>query len=201
MLKCYVPNKEIHLYLYVLFWGDILKKLSSYVDEQLIRIAISTAICAILSEFVWDKLQAMTACCAVMMDTLATAKFSFKSNLNRVLATLIGAVFATLATFAANTVNIPAVTILFVVIGAVLTVIGCKLVKLPYILTRIGAIYFIVLFYTPSYQPIYLNSLFRIISVFEAGVVVALVAIVWDFIAVHIFHKERKPAEPAFGGK
>ena len=176
-----------------------MKKISNFVDDQIIRIAIAVGICALLSEFVWDKLQVMTACCAIMMDTQASAKFSFKSNLNRVYSTIIGGIFATLMTFAADALNIPVVTILFGMVGVVLTIIGCKLIKLPHMLTRIGAIYFIVLYFSPAPTPIHIYSLFRVVSTIEAGLVVTLVALVWDFVAVHIFHKERKPAEPAWG--
>ncbi|MGM9521500.1 MAG: FUSC family protein [Oscillospiraceae bacterium] len=159
-------------------------KVKTLVGHMELQIAVSVGICIILSNFVWDKIQLMTACVSVLLCTQENAKFSLRSGVTRLIITVIGASAAVLIYMLNGCINNEWISIIFVLIGVLITLAACKLAKVPPISARIGAVSFILVYFTPSASPL-TYSIYRLLSTIVGAAVVFIVAIAADLILRH----------------
>ena len=152
-----------------------MEKGKSLIGRLELEMAVAVLICTLLSTFVWNKIQIMTACISVLMCTQDSAKFSFKSGVTRTIVTVAGACTAILISLLNSLIDIHILQILIVAVGVLIAIAICKLANTPAMSTRIGAISFILVTYTPGAST-WSYGLYRILST-VVGAAVALVVV------------------------
>ncbi len=122
-----------------------------------IRIAIAVAICFLSAtacselgfkftygEMHLEILQKMTACIACLLCVQDNTKISRKAGVNRMIITAIGGIIGIGAAAADNAVGNPWFMTVLIFVGILLTLLLCKMAKVPYINARIGGVTFIL---------------------------------------------------------
>ena len=140
-----------------------MEKGKSLIGRLELEMAVAILISILLSTYVWSKIQVMTACIAVLMCTQDSAKFSFKSGVTRTIVTVAGAVMAVIASLINDHIGVLFIQILIIIACVLLAIVLCKLAKTPAISHRIGAISFILVYYTPGSSALS-YGLYRILS-------------------------------------
>ena len=118
-----------------------------------IRIAIAVVICFLSAtacselgfkftygEMHLEILQKMTACIACLLCVQDNTKISRKAGVNRMIITAIGGIIGIGAAAADNAVGNPWFMTVLIFVGILLTLLLCKMAKVPYINARIGGV-------------------------------------------------------------
>lgn len=140
-----------------------------------VQIGIAIGICLFTAHFV-PMLQTMTACIAVLLCTQNSADTSWKSGVTRLIITVIGGVVGIAVILLNEVILNDWVFILLVMIGVVLTLLCCKLAKVPYITTRIGGLTFVLVVLTKPGLERVNYAIFRLLSTAYGVLVVVIVA-------------------------
>lgn len=119
------------------------KKNTALITNVDIRIGLSMILSLLIASVVpGDLIQKLAACTAAIMCTQETAKFSWQSELKRMLGVIIGGVCAVLVVALDEWIGNDYVFILLCGLGIELNLISCKLVKMPPVLARVSCITF-----------------------------------------------------------
>ena len=127
------------------------------------QIALAIALCLVLSYYM-NWIQATTACITVLLVTQDKTAISLKVGLTRLLITVIGGCFGIAVVLADNMMLNKPLFVLMVIAGTLLTIGGCKMAKVPYISTRIGAVTFVLVTMIGDGEFRVKYAVFRVIS-------------------------------------
>lgn len=116
------------------------KKLFSPLD---VRIAVGVAICLLLGKLI-PNLQTVTAAIAVILCVQDEKDASLKAGVTRVIITIVGGVVGLGVVLLDEWIGNEYVLILLAALGIVLTMVGCRLCKVPPFSARIGCITFVL---------------------------------------------------------
>lgn len=162
------------------------EKLISILD---IRIMIAVAICALTATILnhfglkfsygnmkLEIIQKMTACISCLLCVQDNMAVSKKAGLNRILITVIGGVCGMLVAWLDTIFANEWLMIVLVAAGVLLTLVLCKLAKVPYINARIGGVTFILVACTLTQNARMWYAFFRLLSTVYGVLVVMLVS-------------------------
>ncbi|MBS5521718.1 MAG: hypothetical protein KHX56_05540 [Clostridiales bacterium] len=171
-----------------------------------LRIVCAVVICCLISELfeymgvhisygnmeleVFQKMTAAIACLLCCQDNGAV---SLKAGKNRLIITAIGGMLGIFAVLLDNMTAHSIIFVAYIALGLLLTLILCKVARVPYINARIGGVTFILVTCTLSGQARILYAVCRFLSTF-LGILVVL-AITW------IFGRFRPARREALGNK
>lgn len=108
-----------------------------------LQIAISVVLCLVSAMYI-PTIQYMAACFAAILSSQDSAKLSWKTGLTRLILTGVAGLAGIVVVLLDNMIANQWAFLLLVAIGLLGTLFGCKLLKLPYISARIGAVTFIL---------------------------------------------------------
>lgn len=126
-----------------------------------------------------EIIQRMTACISCLLVSQDNTEITCKAGKNRLIITAIGGVFGIIVSVLDSAIGNQWLMVCMVAAGVLLTLVACKLAKVPYINARIGGVTFILVACTLTANARVLYAIFRFISTFFAVVVVMLVT--WLF--------------------
>lgn len=157
-----------------------------------IRMAVSVVICYLISTIaanagltlaVNDRnievIQKMTACIACMLCCQDNLQISWKSGVNRLIITVIGGLVGIGVIVLDNLVGNTWIMAILMFAGIILTLLLCKVAKVPYINARIGGVTFILVTCTLQSTARVYYGCFRLLSTVVGVLVVMLVT--WIF--------------------
>jgi uncharacterized membrane protein YgaE (UPF0421/DUF939 family) len=144
-----------------------------------LKIILAIGIC-LLSANVIPQFQAMTACIAALLCVQTGMKDSLKAGLIRLVITIIGGLIGIAIVLADNYFTNPWFFIAMVMIGALLTLLCCKLAGVPVFNARIGGVTFILVVLTRTGSDRIVYALFRLLSTAYGVAVVILVTAVFS---------------------
>lgn len=152
-----------------------------------IQIAVCLCVC-IISAYLCPYVQALSACTAVIICSQDKVKVSWNTGLTRLIITVIGGIVGMCVVVLDDLIQNTWIFVGMVFIGILITILICKIVKVPYISARIGCITFILVatVATGSYRITY--GVYRILGT-TYGILVT-VAISWIFSL--IMEREKK---------
>ena len=154
-----------------------IKKSKNIIECTDIQIGICILICLLLAHLLpW--LQALAACTAAIMCTQGSGKLSWKSGLTRALGVITGGLAAVLVVFIDNQIENAYIFYLLAAIGIVITMICCRLVKMPYVSARVACISFVLIILLVPGAGRYMYALNRLIGT----IIGALIAVLITFI-------------------
>ncbi len=137
-----------------------------------LQITISVVLCLISAMYI-PTIQYMAACFAAILSSQESAKLSWKTGLTRLALTAVAGVAGIAVVLLDEVLANQWIFLLLVAIGLLATLWGCKLVKLPYISARIGAVTFILVVMIQSGLDRIDFALLRLVGTLY-GVVVAI---------------------------
>ncbi|MBE5917316.1 MAG: hypothetical protein E7273_10805 [Pseudobutyrivibrio ruminis] len=130
-----------------------------------------------------QKATAAISCLLVTQDNLGS---SIKAGKTRIRVTMIAAIVALVVISVDSWLGNQWFSIVSLIVGVILTMLLCKLLKVPFMSCRIGAISFVLIAVTLPGQSRLIYALFRVISTIFGVVVVSLVSTVYD----HFFNTQ-----------
>lgn len=170
-----------------------------------IRIAVAVVICFLSAtacselgfkftygEMHLEILQKMTACIACLLCVQDTAGISRKAGVNRLIITAIGGIIGVGAAAADNIIGNPWFMAVLVFVGILLTLVLCKMAKVPYVNARIGGVTFILVSCTFQGNARIFYAAFRFVSTFYGVLVVLLVTWIFQKLAAAIGKQQGK---------
>ena len=160
------------------------------------RIVISIGICyltALLFDYFGLKfsfgemrleiIQKMTPCITCLLCCQDNTMISRKTGVTRLIVTALGGIAAIVVVCLDNVIGNQWIGIVLIMLGTLVTLLLCKLAKVPYISTRIGGVTFILVACTlPGYARIW-YAIFRLLSTFYGVLVVLLVTWIFQLAA------------------
>ncbi len=158
-----------------------------------VRLAISAMICYGLAmllddvlgvKFHWngysmDILQKMTCCISCFLVCQDNTKISFSSGVNRMIITFIGGVVGIVVILLDEAFRIDWLMIPMLGAAVILTLLLCKLAKVPYVNARIGCVTLVLVTCTMASTARIWYGVFRLVSTLF-GVIVSLL-VTWVF--------------------
>ena len=158
-----------------------------------IKIAVAILICCLTSvllnhfgirfqygQMSLEIIQKMTACISCLLVCQKDMVSSTGAGKNRLVITAIGGLVGMIVVCIDTGINSEWFFAILVALGALLTLLLCKVCKVPYINARIGGVTFILVSCTFSeYARIY-YALFRLISTFYGVLVAVVICWVWE---------------------
>lgn len=146
-----------------------------------IRIGVGFALALLIADLIpGDYIQKLAACTAVIMCTQENAAFGWKSALTRVVGVIIGGVIAVLVVLLDGLIGNDYLFMLLCGVGVVLTLLGCRAVKLPAIAARVGAISFALITLVMPGPGRIGYALLRLLGTVVGAAVALLVSWVYD---------------------
>lgn len=152
-----------------------------------IEIVVAIGICVVLSWLV-PYFQVMTACISVLLCMQDGVRLCWKMGLTRLIITAIGGVVGVGVVLLDEWLQNRWLFLLLVMLGVLLTMLGCKLAKVPDISARIGGVTFVLVSMTLTSTARLGYALLRLLSTMGGVVVVLAVAAVFS-----LFTKPKGP--------
>lgn len=146
------------------------KKLLNFIDIQM---AIAVGISLVLAHYI-SFLQIITLSITILFVTQEKTELSLKSGITRIIITTIGGLFAIGVVLIDNYINSDMLFYIMVVVGILLTIATCKLLKLPYFASRIGAVTFVLVAAVGDGNDRIEYAFFRLLSTF-VGILIVMV--------------------------
>lgn len=153
-------------------------KLKIKVSRLDVKIAIAVGICLLTAKFV-PTIQYMAAAFAAILCMQDEVKVSWKTGVNRMILTAVGGVTGVIIILLDQVIQNEWIFLIMVMLGIILTLLGCKVAKVPYINARIGAVTFVLIVMVASGTARINYAGMRLIGTFY-GILVSL-AITWLF--------------------
>lgn len=160
-----------------------------------LKIAIAISICCLTSAVLrnlgimfayngmnMEIIQSMTASISCLLCCQEDTKISFKAGINRLIITAIGGAVGIVVILLDNILGNEWIKIILVVIGILLTLLLCKIAKVPYINARIGGVTFILVTYTFSGNVRIWYALFRFVSTSYGVLIVMMITWVFQYL-------------------
>lgn len=144
-----------------------------------VRIGLGTILCLLIVHFC-PTVQGLAACTAVIMCTQDNAKFSWKSELNRLLGVVIGGVCGTIVVLLNMVLTNDFVFILLCGLGVLLNLLTCQLAKMPNIVARVSCITFALVTLVLQGPARIQYALLRLLGTFVGATIALLLAWIWD---------------------
>lgn len=157
------------------------KTTRSGIDRLDIHIVIAMGICLLSSHFI-PFFQVMTACIAVLLCMQDSLKVSWKAGVTRMIITAIGGLVGIAVILADMRIGNDWIFLALFMLGALLTLLACKLAKVPYISARIGGVTFVLVVLTKTGADRILYAVIRLGCTFYGVAVVLAVAAVSAWI-------------------
>ncbi|NLO84286.1 MAG: hypothetical protein GX096_02500 [Clostridiales bacterium] len=107
------------------------------------KLAVAVLICLYASQMV-SWIHYMPACFAAILCMQDTVAVSWKTGLNRLILTAVGGLVGIVVLLADSLIGNQWIFLLLAAAGVLVTIIGCKLVRLNYIFIRISCITFLI---------------------------------------------------------
>ena len=148
-----------------------------------------------------EILQKMTACIACLLCVQDNTKISRKAGINRLIITAIGGITGIGAAVADNAIGSPWFMAVIIFAGILLTLVMCKMARVPYVNARIGGVTFILVSCTFAGNARIFYALFRFISTFYGVLVVLFVTWTSQKITAAAGKQQVKGTEEAGGNK
>lgn len=172
------------------------KKESAGISGIDVRIMISVGICCLtatvmktmgflftINEMHIEIIQTMTSCISCLLVCQDNVDISMKAGKNRLTITAIGGIVGMFVAFIDTMVGDKWLMVAMVAIGVLITLLLCKVAKVPYINARIGGVTFVLVACTLSGSARLWYALFRFISTLY-GVVIVLV-VTWTMSVIN----------------
>jgi len=140
-----------------------------------IEMAVAVGICIVLG-WIIPRYQVMTTCITTLMCTQTEIKLSWKSLLIRLTVTAIGGIVGIGVVLLDDWLQNQWLVALFMAVGVLLTLFGCKLAKVPDFNGRIGCVILVLVSITLPGPQRLLHALFRLMSTL-IGAAVALTVV------------------------
>lgn len=153
------------------------QKRASLLTVQDIRIGIAVALSLLLCQL--TPIQALAACTSAIMCSQDGGNPSWKSLLTRLLGVVCGGVAGAAVSLLHGAVPNVFLFSLLSGLGILLTLILCRLAKLPYIAARVSAISFMLV----SLMGGAVYALNRLVGTLCGGIIAVAVAFVWMYCA------------------
>lgn len=162
-----------------------------------IRMSLAVALCIVTGFFV-PRLQVMTTCISCLLVTQDTSLICWKAGITRLIVTAIGGFVGVAVVALEMLVPTRWMVILLSAVGVSLTLMGCRLVKVPPFNARIGAVSFILVTLTlAGTEPRMMYAFIRLLSTFYGVIVVLLVNLAVKLITGLFSRKHPKSEEIA----
>lgn len=169
-----------------------MEKVKVNVDRLDVKIAIAVGICLLTAKFV-PAIQYMAACFAAILCIQDGVKVSWKTGVIRMILTGVAGVTGVVVILLDQIIQNEWIFILLVSLGVILTLWSCKVVKIPYINARIGAVTFVLIVMVSSGTTGVTYALMRLLGTFY-GILVSLL-ISWIFGLLPYKNKNKVLAE------
>jgi uncharacterized membrane protein YgaE (UPF0421/DUF939 family) len=159
------------------------KKANTPISISLIdvKIVLAVGICLLMAKVI-PEFQTMTACITTLLCVQDGGRESGKAGLIRLAITAIGGLVAVLVVLLDDMVGMPWLFAVMIMAGLFLTLMGCKLVRVPVFNARIGGVTFILVVLTKTGNDRIVYSLFRLLSTFYGVVAIMMVTAVFVFL-------------------
>lgn len=158
-----------------------------------IRIGIAIALCLLVCRLAalagWE-IQSLAACTAVIMCVQANGKSSLHAGMTRLLGVLCGGVVGIAVVVIDNAVQIAGIFFVLAGVGAVLTLLLCKIVRIPPIAGRVSCMTLLLVILVAQGSGRIGYAFGRLIGTLCGALVSLLVAAAWDALS----GKKAKPA-------
>jgi uncharacterized membrane protein YgaE (UPF0421/DUF939 family) len=163
----------------------MVKKINTPISISLIdiKIVLAVGVCLLMATVI-PEFQTMTACITVLLCVQDGGKESGKAGLIRLVITAIGGLAAVLVVLLDDAADMPWLFAVMIMAGLFLTLMGCKLARVPAFNARIGGVTFILVALTKTGNDRIGYALFRLLSTLYGVAVVILVTMVFVFLAV-----------------
>jgi uncharacterized membrane protein YgaE (UPF0421/DUF939 family) len=127
------------------------------------------------------EFQTMTACITTILCVQDGGKESGKAGLIRLVITAVGGLAAVFVVLLDDVAGMPWLFALMIMAGLLLTLLGCKLARVPAFNARIGGVTFILVVLTKTGNDRIGYALFRLLSTLYGAAAVMLVTAVFVF--------------------
>jgi uncharacterized membrane protein YgaE (UPF0421/DUF939 family) len=145
------------------------------------NIALAVAVCLITSRFV-PIIQYMPACFAAILCAQNDARLVYKTALTRIAVTLIGGLVGVGVVLLDTIFQHPWLFIFIAAMGIMVTLLICKLFRLPDMPARIGCVTFILVIMVASGEKRIEYALHRLVGTVYGVVVALLISQVVSFL-------------------
>ena len=136
--------------------------------------AVSVGLCIVLARYI-PGFQPMTACIATLLCVQDNVKVSWKAGVTRLIITAVGGVIGIAVVLLDLRIGNPWIFIGLCALGTALTLLSCKLTKVPPFSARIGCITFVLVALIGPGSERIPYAVYRLISTFYGVVVVVAV--------------------------
>jgi uncharacterized membrane protein YgaE (UPF0421/DUF939 family) len=140
-----------------------------------LKIAAAVVICLVTSKFV-PIIQYMPSCFAAILCVQDSARASVKTGLTRIIATVIGGLVGVAIVLLDNVIQNEWFFTLMAAISIVLTLLICKLLRLPNMPARIGCITFMRVIMVMSGDERIKYALLRVLGTVYGAVIAVIVS-------------------------
>lgn len=127
-----------------------------------------------------SSIQPLAAATGLIMCMQETGKFTLKASLTRLLGVVIGGTCGILVVLADNVVQNPWLFFLLSGIGVIMTLLGCKLAKMPYITAKVSCITFVLVILVATGDGRIIYALNRLLGTAVGAVVAVAVSYSWN---------------------
>lgn len=167
-----------------------MEKKSKLIEIKDIKIGISVGLCLLTAHF-FPFIQYMAASFAAILCTQDTPQLSRKMGINRLIITAIGGSIGILVVLMDGWIRSEWIFMGMAVIGVIVTLVLCKITKVPYISAMIGSITFIIVIMVAKGNDRIFYAFLRLIGTLYGIFVSLIVSIVFEIIIGKSYKKEK----------